>query len=168
MGRPPLGSRPGWPQSGFTLVEIMVVVVLIAITATFAVVNLQRDVDQVAELEARRFAQLIEQAREESILSGRPYAVEVDPDANSYRFLVHRSGWTPVEDDDVFRPRRFPSDLAVSFTTGGAPDAQDLLVIEGLGEISAFELSLRGSSRRYTVRLDEDQQVVVTETPDET
>lgn len=146
----------------------MVVVVLIAITATFAVVNLQRDVNQIAELEARRFAQLIEQARDESILSGRPYAVEVTPDDNSYRFLVHRSGWVAVEDDDIFRPRRIPPDLTVSFATQGAPDTQNLLVIDGLGEISAFELSLRGDTRGYTVRLDDNRQVVVTETPNET
>jgi len=154
-------------QSGFTLLEILVVVVLIAVSVTFAVVNLQRDADQVAELEARRFALLVAQARDESILSGRPYAVEVSPADNTYRFLVHRSEWTRVDDDDVFRTRRIPADIEVSFTLEAGPDAGDLLVIEGLGEISMFTLSLRGDSREYTVAIDENRELAVRETSHE-
>jgi len=145
----------------------MVVVVLIAISASFVVVNLDRDVDRIAEQEARRFALLVEQARDESILSGRPYAVQVDPDDNSYTFLKHDSTWAPVENDDIFRRRELPPDLRVSFATQnqGEPGSRDLLVIEGLGEITPFELTVRGERRAYTVSIGESQDVRVRETP---
>lgn len=66
------------------------VVLLIAISATFVVLNLERDTDALAHLETERFARLIEQAREESIVSGRAYAVSVAPDQHYYEFLQYR------------------------------------------------------------------------------
>lgn len=148
-------------QAGFTLLEIMVVMVLIAISVTFVVLNLDRDTDGVAELEARRFASLVEQARDESVLSGRPYAVHVDPAARSYEFLQHGEQWSPVDNDDVFRPRHFPEDLAVSFKILDGPESGGLLVIEGLGEITPFMLTVQGDSRRYRVSVDDGQNVIV-------
>ncbi|MFZ0488499.1 MAG: GspH/FimT family pseudopilin [Arenicellales bacterium] len=159
---------PRRAQHGFTLLEIMVVLALIAISVTFVVLNLQRDTDGVAELEARRFAGLIEQARNESILSGRPYAVKVDTDRKTYTFLEHQKEWSAVKGDDVFRPRSFPQDLNVSLETTGSPGAGDLLVIEGLGEITPFVLTIRGKSRLYKVSIDEGQNVIVSSAPNET
>jgi len=166
------GRHAGRPrarrQAGFTLLEIMVVVVLIALSASLVVINLERDTDQVAELEARRFARLIEQARDESILSGRPLAVDVRPEARTYTFLQHRGGWAEVTDDDVFRMRRFPEYLGVDFETAGPPGAEELLVIEGLGLISPFQLTLEGEDIRYRVRIDDGQNVLVTSETDAT
>lgn len=155
-------------QRGFTLLEMMVVLALVAISVTFVVLNLQRDTDSVAEKEARRFANLIEQARSESILSGRPYAVKVDPDHRTYTFLEHQKDWLVVKNDDMFRPRNFPQDLTISFETTGIPETGDLLVIEGLGEITPFLLTIRGESRLYKVTIDDGQNVVVSSGPNET
>lgn len=155
-------------QAGFTLLEIMVVVVLIAISATFAVINLDRNNDDIAELEARRFAQLVEHARDESILSGRPYAVQVDPDDRSYTFLQHGEEWTQVENDDVFRRRELPEDLVMAFETSGDTGTEGLLIIEGLGVISPFVLTVRGDTRAYRVSVDEAQNVIVSRETDAT
>lgn len=155
-------------QNGFTLLEIMVVVVLIAISATFAVINLERDADRIAELEARRFARLIEHARDESILSGRPYALQVDPVDRSYTFLQYQQQWSEVENDDVFRHRSFPEDLEIAFETPDVPGSGNLLVIEGLGVIMPFVLTIRGESSSYKVSIDEAQNVIVTSETDAT
>ena len=65
-------------QGGFTLLEIMVVVVLIALTVTLVGMNLGRDTDQIAQLEATRFARLLSQVRDESVLTGKSYAIELN------------------------------------------------------------------------------------------
>lgn len=144
---------------------MIVVVLLIAISATFVVVNLDRGSDKVAELEARRFAELLEQARDESILSGRAHAVAVNAAANSYEFMRHQEEWIPIDDDDMFRRRRIPEDLNVSLQLSGGPGGPDMLVVDGLGEITPFELSIRGESRVYTVSLDVNQNLAVTDAP---
>lgn len=152
-------------ESGFTLIEILVVMALIAISVTFVLLNLQRDTDGIAKLEARRFAGLIEQARDESILSGHPYAVQVDPRGRTYTFLQHDKQWTEVKNDDVFRQRRFPQDLGISFKTLNGPDSNGLLVIEGLGEITPFILTIRGKSLVYQVSVDNSQNVTIRSEP---
>lgn len=155
-------------QAGFTLLEIMVVVVLIAISVTFAVVSLDRDTDDIAELEARRFARLIEHARDESILSGRPYAVQIDPAKRSYTFLEYGEEWKQVKNDDVFRRRELPEDVDMTFETSSDHGAGGLLVIEGLGVITPFVLTVRGDTRTYEVSVDAAQNVVVTRETDAT
>lgn len=174
-------------QSGFTLLEIIVVVLLIAISATFVVVNLERDRDALARLECERFARLVEQARDESIVSGRPYAVAVYPDENYYEFLQLRAGsdgtddgpangqegereddkraeWAPVEDDDsVFRRRDIPGDLNVTFELLDGGGAKAPLIVEGLGAITPFNFMIEGDDRVYAARLDAGRNVVVSD-----
>jgi len=147
---------------------MMVVVVLIAITMTVAVLSLDRSRDDVAELEARRFARLIEHARDESVLSGRPFAVQVDPAAHSYVFLRHGEEWTEMRGDDVFRRREVPEDVGLAFETAGDPGSGGLLVIEGLGVITPFVLTVRGDTRTWRVSVDEAQNIVVTRETDAT
>ena len=62
-------------QSGFTLLEIMVVVFLIALTAGVVSLNFRHDKSQLVEVEARRFAALVEQMCQESIIQARVLAV---------------------------------------------------------------------------------------------
>lgn len=148
-------------QAGFTLLEIMVVLILIGISTAFVVLNIDRDSDSLAELEARRFASLIEHARDESILSGRPFAVSVDPTDKLYAFLQYDGEWSRIEGDDIFRVRHFPADLDIAFETGGSPDARGLLVIQGLGIMTPFVLTVGGESTRYRVTIDPGGNVVV-------
>jgi type II secretion system protein H len=156
------------PQAGFTLLEMMVVVVLIAISMTFAVISLDRDNDDVAELEARRFARLVEHARDESILSGRPFAVQVNPADRSYTFLRYGGEWIEVKHDEVFRRRVLPEDLKLEFEIPGDSDGGGLLVVEGLGVITPFIFTVRGDTGLYRVSVDQAQNVVVQRETDAT
>jgi len=149
---------------------MIVVVLLIAISATFVLVNLERDTDALARLECERFARLIEQARDESMISGRPYAVSVYPERHYYEFLQYRSdskgkaAWSAVDDgDSIFRRRDIPSDLNVIFQLLGGGNDSGLLTVEGLGDISPFNFMIEGDSRVYAVRLDQGRNVAVSD-----
>lgn len=149
---------------------MIVVVLLIAVSATFVLINLERDTDAVARLECERFARLIEQARDESTISGRPYAVSVYPERHYYEFLQYDSGdqgetaWSPVGDrDSIFRRREIPSDLNVIFQLLGGGGDSGLLIVEGLGDITPFNFMIEGDSRVYAVRLDQGRNVAVSD-----
>lgn len=148
-------------QRGFTLLEIMVVVLLIGVSVTVIVVNLERDIDQVAEQEARRFATLVEHLRDESILTGRLHGIEIDEPERRYQFLRFDKEWMPVEQDDSFRPRVIPDYLDVQLNAGQEQDGNTLVVVDALGEIQPFFVTIIGRDFEYVVNLNSRQNVEV-------
>ena len=160
---PAASTAAGALQSGFTLLEIMVVVVLISLTVTLVSINLDRDLDQIAHREAVRFARLLEHVKEESILTGRVYAIQVDESDKTYRFMESGEKWTPVKDDDLLRKRLFPEYLSVRFDALEARQEGEAapLVVQGLGEVTPFQLVVSGDDFLHVVKMDEEFNVVV-------
>lgn len=74
--------------SGFTLLEMMLTVGLIALTATFVGISISSSDSRVARLEAERFVALLSLAQDESILTGRPIVLTLDTNARVYSFAV--------------------------------------------------------------------------------
>jgi general secretion pathway protein H len=156
----------GWPArmiGGFTLIEILVVVLLIAITATLVTVNLQPRPDKRAKLEADRFAALVGQAREESILQGRAIAVEVDAKGDGYRFLAQgNDGWKLIEKDDLLRPRKVPEPLSIRIKLPSQTDtANDKIICQIDGSVSTFDVTIGTKQLGYIVSVDESQKITV-------
>ena len=139
----------------------MVVVLLIGVSVTVIVVNLERDIDQVAEQEARRFATLVEHLRDESILTGRLHGIEIDEPERRYQFLRFDKEWLPVEQDDSFRPRVIPDYLDVQLNAGQEQDGNTLVVVDALGEIQPFFVTIIGRDFEYVVNVNSRQNVEV-------
>ena len=94
--------------AGFTLVEIMVVMVIIGITLGMVSFNALPSPRQDLQKEAQRIALLLQLARDEAIVRNRLVAFEADSD--HYRFLVrNETRWDPVLEDDLLRERAFKS-----------------------------------------------------------
>lgn len=95
---------------GFTLMEILVVVVVIGIivaTATLSVGVLGGD--RELEDEAKRFAAVLTQAREEAELQSMDVGVFVTQPSYQYlRYDGRKEYWTPIEDDSLFKTRELP------------------------------------------------------------
>ena len=73
-------------SSGFTLLEVLVVLFVVAIMAGIAVMQLgSRDRDRQLETEARRLQHALELTRNEAVLSAEEWGLEVT--ADGYRFL---------------------------------------------------------------------------------
>lgn len=152
-------------SAGFTLLEILIVVLLIAITASFAVVSLNRDVDRLAQLEARRLAGLIDQLRDESVITGKAYALEVLSDERAYRFLVAAEGWQPITGDSLMRQRVIPEPLSLSYEPpiDAEVGSRELVVVQASGQITPFTIIIRGEDRAYHVSLDPAQNIQIKE-----
>ena len=101
------------PSRGFTLVEILVVVVIIATVVSIALlsINVAGD-DTELDQERRRIASLIEIIQDEAVLQGREFGVEIM--TSSYRFVEFdplTRQWSEVPGDDLYRLRRLPDGL---------------------------------------------------------
>lgn len=98
---------PRLRQKGFTLLELLVVLVIISIMLGVATLNALPSERQVLQEEARRIALLMQLARDEALVRSRPMAFEGDE--NGYRFLIKDAGeWKPFGADEQLRERSFP------------------------------------------------------------
>lgn len=98
-------------QRGFTLFELLIVVVIIAILFTYTTLAIRSDSPQeLIKEEAHRMERLIQLALEESILRGEEYAMEIDQ--GGYRFLrFTEDQWRPLNEDKILRERELPHDI---------------------------------------------------------
>lgn len=101
---------------GFTLIEVLVVVVIVGIISavvllSFGVLGDERSLQQ----QARRLSSLIELAADESLMQGRDFGLEFT--RTGYRFLEFdplTNRWYEIVGDDLLRPRTLEEPLELS------------------------------------------------------
>jgi general secretion pathway protein H len=139
---------------GFTLLELLVVVAIVAIMVGLAGAQLMRSPGEAVREESERLALLLQAAREEAILQGRVFAFGAGRDA--YRFLrLERDGKLRIaKDDELLRPRRLPAGVAIEFfqVEGVSEDAPlKGVVFLPSGDLPAFRILLAGIGARWSV-----------------
>lgn len=101
------------PQSGFTLIEILVVVVVIAILVSIGMLSLGiLGDDRQLRREATRIGSLLEVAQDEAIMQGREFGLEIFRE--SYRFVEYdpvQRIWAEVPAENMFRARQLPENM---------------------------------------------------------
>jgi general secretion pathway protein H len=156
----PPGIRP---VSGFSLLELMVVMMIIGILITFGVISLNLGDQQAkVEEEVQRIRGVLELAQEEAVLKHRELALRFDRDA--YRFArLEDSKWVDFENDREFQVYTLPDGMHFYIEvkdgslrladTKGATSA--MVYILSSGEVSPFELTIEaGDGSRYALSTD--------------
>jgi general secretion pathway protein H len=103
-------------QRGFTLLELLVVLVIVGIMLGFVTLNALPSGRQALQNEAQRIALLLQLARDEAIVRNRPIAFEVDQYRYRFWILDENNVWQPIDKDDMLREREFqraPVNLAI-------------------------------------------------------
>ena len=141
--------------AGFTLVELLVVMVIIGITLGLASLNAIPSPRQNLQQEAQRIALLLQLARDEAIVRNRQVAFEANPER--YRFIVRNdTGWEPVTRDDLLRERIFksgPLRLVLEPNSGANPNA--LRIVFGREPVDKpFVLTLASGPDAVAIRAD--------------
>lgn len=104
-------------QHGFTLVELLVVLVVIGITLGVTMLQLMPDNRAVLRNESLRLALLLENAELEAQSSGRSLAWSGE--ASNYLFWKKNdyNDWVRIEDNAMFRPRALPEGIRITQTS---------------------------------------------------
>lgn len=143
-------GRAPKPMAGFTLIEIMVVLLIIAITIGMVGVNLQRGDNNRVQEEADRIVILLQAAREEAILQGQVFAVQFSQDGYRFLRLNNKGKLELIERDDVLSPRSLPDGVTLSFTMdGAAADTEAGLILDPSGSFIPFVLTLRAGEAAW-------------------
>jgi general secretion pathway protein H len=140
---------------GFTLVEIMVVMVIIGITLGLASLNAMPSPRQDLQDEAQRLTLLLQLARDEAIVRNRLVTFEATPER--YRFLVrNETRWDPITSDDLLRERDFrnaPVNLVLDPASAGT--VNPLRITFGREPVDKpFVLILSTGGYRVAIRAD--------------
>jgi general secretion pathway protein H len=144
--------RPG--ARGYTLIEILAVLVIVGIVIALARVQYARSPAQTLEDEARRLALVLELARDEAMTRGCTLAWTARSDAHQ---LDCRRGQTAaVADDGLYAQRPWASSVALErVAIAGVPVARDSpLLFTPSGINAPFELVLAMEGNRVHVAGD--------------
>ncbi len=101
-------------SKGFTLVEILVVVVIMAIVISLAVLSIGvTGRDSQLDEESRRIEGLVDLLHERALLEGRDFGLRIEPAA--YEFVVYdaaRDRWLTLDQEHEFRHRDLPKGVS--------------------------------------------------------
>ena len=105
--------RSARAQPGFTLLEILVVIVIIGVMVSMATLSIGvLGADREVKEEAERFWAVLRQAREEAELQAIDVAIFVgQTDYEFLRFDTRRNEWTPIVEDKLYAQRTLPEGL---------------------------------------------------------
>ena len=150
-------------SSGFTLLEVLVVVLIIGIIASMAAVSTRvLGGDHEMDQEAKRLVAVLTQAREDAMLEGRDVGLRIDPRGYDFmRYDGRVEQWDLVIEDPLLRERAFPDGLEAALwlesrpvklqprvapTERDRPQPQVLLMASG--DLVPFEVRLERAGTR--------------------
>jgi general secretion pathway protein H len=147
------------PPRGFTLVEVLVVVVILGVlAATVSLTLLGSGGERQLERDARQLSALLGYACERAELTGRPLGLSLV--RGGYVFSEHAAReWQPITDGEL-RPRHWSVPLSERLSRDGvaiavaeeAPAEPPLLCLAS-GELTPFRLELALADHRSAWRL---------------
>jgi general secretion pathway protein H len=167
-------------SKGFTLVEILVVVVIMAIVISIAILAISTTGrDPQLDEESRRIEGLVGLLHERALLEGRDFGLRIEPSA--YEFVVYdarRDRWTTFDQEHEFRHRDLPKGVSFqleldshvvvikpidrSLSTNAPPAPQ--LAIAASGEGTPFRLTLLRAGTASRASVDGDALGKITHT----
>ena len=138
---------------GFTLVEMLVVLMIMGIFLGLVSVNIAPSERDVLRVEAERLAQVLDLAAEEARTTGKSIAWTAED--SGYRFWRRGSDsqWSEIRDSDLLRPRKLSPGMGIADlrVEGMRTPAVKRLEFPPGGAMLAFTIDLVLGAERYSV-----------------
>ncbi len=129
---------------GFTLVEILVVLVIVGITLSFALLAFG-DFGQSRRMmmAADQFTNMVGLAQQQAILESSTLGISLKN--NSYQIVrfVPPNDWRPIADKGIFAVQHFPDKAVIDLNIkSSAKKNTPEIIINSTGDMTAFQLKL--------------------------
>lgn len=112
-------------QTGFTLMEVLLVVLIMGLAASAVTFTIGgADKQQALERVARQFMASTELVLDETVLSGHFIGIVIEKD--SYKFVFYDEGkWKPLQQDRLLAEREMEDGVQMHLVLEGLPLSQD-------------------------------------------
>lgn len=161
----PTRNRRGVHARGFTLIEILVVLVIVAVMTGAALYRITvTGVDRGLELEGDRLCDVIQAATQQSGLEGRDLGIRFMPDR--YEVLAYsafRNEWAPITDDRLYARHDLPDGAHLALELEGKvtvlkmpladEPAVPQVIVSAAGDTSTYKVTLTrdGTDHQFVV-----------------
>lgn len=151
---PPLSRTTLALECGFTLIEVMVVVVIIAVLSAMLVIVAMPGDGDLAEKEARRLAALLELASAETRAGGESMAWSPEGDGYSFWQRSNDGEWIRFPDTSIYRQRSFGgrAELRAVFVDARLLPQGDRITLSPYGTRGLIEATIVGGNAQITLR----------------
>jgi len=135
-------------QQGFTLIEILVVMVLMGIVMTIAVISIGNTQSDQLEEDMRRLLQIVRLTHEEAIIRQQTLAIKFSPHGYALqRYEARGKIWTPLTEPAFFQPRELDESYEIKLYQDGISvslkeEDGGKIMIYSSGEMTPFELDV--------------------------
>lgn len=147
-------KRPSPAGNGFTLVELMVVIAIMALAATAVVLTIPGE-ERTVRSEADRLAARLAAARDVAVIEGRSVSVNFAPSGYGFERRVE-GAWQPLP-GRAFEQRNWPSD--VRFVAGDGQGTARILFDRIGTSPTPQTVVLAGGDTREVVRISATGEV---------
>lgn len=159
------------PQTGLTLLELLVVLAILALAASVVVLNAPPAADG-ARVEAERFAARVDAAMAFSLATGAPVRLAATP--ADYRFERYAKGqWTVLEAEGPPGPRALSREVVLAVETqdaafanaapaeAGEDEMRRYLILDPAGIGDAFAVVFSDGEQTWRVEIDHAGKITV-------
>lgn len=165
-------------HAGFTLIEILIVVLIISIVTSVGVLTISRNNNKEIELFAKELVQVIKLAEETAML--QPVELGLMINNQSYQFVAldatqngKAKHWSPL-DDNALGQHPIPEHIQLSIATHSADkdeesdedkQQQPQLVISTNGDVTPFTMYIgkKGAKPRFAITGEADGTITIKE-----
>ncbi|KJY82582.1 MULTISPECIES: type II secretion system minor pseudopilin GspH [Vibrio] len=117
---------PTLARTGFTLLEILLVLVLVSLASVAVISTLPTSSKDVAKKQAESLFQRILLLNEEAMLSGRDFGLRIDEKKSVYYLMsLESEGWQKLNIDQIPYETKMNESVAVTLNMGGGVWADD-------------------------------------------
>lgn len=143
-------------QSGYTLVEILVVLLIISITVGFAVLAFgdfgkSRKIRSAAE----GFGQFVSLVHERALLESSTLRIHLTPLQYSAERLDLKQHWQPLQ-SSFYRKHALPEKTKLLITYGNKTSDHLFIIISGSGDMTPFQVSFGSPDRAQLATVSGD------------
>ena len=135
---------------GFTLMEILVVLVILGIIVASVGLELSATDRVTVRDQSKKLALLVHALRQQAIVDGTPLGVRFGPRSYGFMELNDKGKWVPLAQDHLFRPRQLPGGIHFQAVVHAA-SGQHIVQVSPGGMLTPFTAELSDGDSHWKV-----------------